>query len=181
MATYIPPGFDATKWNDPNYHSVKYDTGRSLQQFGASTPAQIQQAVDAVRKAYPTYNLTYGGQGDRVTVDGRPIDVSNSFNTGRGTLQWGDWTAGPGGSAPSGPGAAGLRAPSIPGQPTAAEFTHNVQAVHGLPPDVLQRVAALTEQLWAARNAHAPAQVTQAYETSINDIVNRALQSVMAI
>lgn len=172
----VPLGFDIQKWQNPQYHSLKYDTGRALQQYGTQNSGQIQAAVNAVKALYPQYDVSYGGQGDRLMIGGRPVDVSQGFASGRGRLNWQDaGSAAANGGVPAyvPPGTSyqypGFQAPQIPGQPTAGNLANNVLATlfpNGTAP------AGLLDQLLALYQQWVGAQNKVPIEAQINALLN---------
>jgi hypothetical protein len=101
------PGWDQTKFADPNHQTPKYGVGRILQQF-PPTVAGLTQALPQIQKAYP--GTTFNGK-DKLTIpvgDGRvlTIDALQGASQGGGAWQWIDLdaAAAAAGSAPGGTG-----------------------------------------------------------------------------
>jgi hypothetical protein len=104
-----PPGWDQTKWSDPNHQTPKYAWGRITQD---DDPNDIEQML----KAYP--GAQFDGK-DKITgIPGLgPIDVYQGASTGLNKPQWYDMNAAAaegGGQAPQG----GM--PSVGGMPNFA-------------------------------------------------------------
>lgn len=102
----VPPGWDATKWNDPNHKTPKYVVGRILAKYPPTT-AGLQQAIPELQAAFP--GLTFNGK-DKVNVPGLgEIDVLQGASSGGVAWQWIDEAnAGNGsGAVPPNPGEPG--------------------------------------------------------------------------
>lgn len=102
----VPPGWDATKWNDPNHKTPKYVVGRILAKYPPTT-AGMQQAIPELQAAFP--GLTFNGK-DKINVPGLgEIDVLQGASSGGTAWQWIDEAnAGNGtGANPGNPGEPG--------------------------------------------------------------------------
>lgn len=107
------PGWDATKWNDPNHKTPKYVIGRILAKYPPSA-AGLQQAkaeIEATGLArvtgHDTITLAPGVEGG-----GHLVDVGQNFSSGQNMAWWwGDTSATPQGGAGGGAGAPGTTMP----------------------------------------------------------------------
>lgn len=96
-----PPGWDQTKWSDPNHQTPKYGVGRILNKY-PPTVAGLQQALAEVQKAYP--GTTSDGK-DKLNIPGvGTIDVLVGASQGGVSWAWQD-TAAQQGQAQGGPDA----------------------------------------------------------------------------
>lgn len=73
------PGFDLTKWQDPNFHDAKYDYGHAASALGGAGETQIPLIMNYLRDM--GYNVEWSG-GDHAVVDGIPIDLSEDYGPG---------------------------------------------------------------------------------------------------
>lgn len=72
----VMAGWEATKWNDPNYVSPKYAVGKILSNYPANVGG-LQQAFADIQRAYP--GSTFDGK-DKVMIPGvGTIDVGQAF------------------------------------------------------------------------------------------------------
>ena len=113
-----PPGWDPTKWADPDHHTVKYDAAAFLHDLTkpSEIAAMVKSAAFQARFPGATFNdkdkIDFGS----VTEDGVPVgvvDVLMRADQGGDTSAGLWWGAGPTGGAtgPPGPAAPGPAAP----------------------------------------------------------------------
>lgn len=79
------PGWDQTKWGNPNKHDAKYDAGRLMASLGAPTADNLQQVVTYLNAH--GHQASFGG-GDAMTVDGIPIDAIRDVGGPNAAWQW---------------------------------------------------------------------------------------------
>lgn len=97
-AGQAPPGWDATKWNDPNHQTPKYGVGRILSGFPPTVDG-LKSAMADIEKAYP--GTTFNGK-DTINVPGvGPVDVLQSAGSGGVAWRWGPKDGGEAGAAPA--------------------------------------------------------------------------------
>jgi hypothetical protein len=86
--TYNPnavSGYDPAKWADSLHQTPKYVVGRILSGYNLNDPAQLQQAMADIAKAYP--GTTWGGR-DTVNIPGiGEVDVIRDFG-GESGIAW---------------------------------------------------------------------------------------------
>ncbi len=111
------PGWDQTKWSDPNKSDPKYDVGRILAKYPPTT-AGLQQAWPEIQKLYPS--ATFDGKDSISGIPGTlgAVDVLAGASQGGTSWWWGDQgdpniRAGAGGLQPGMPGYGGQ--PGMPG------------------------------------------------------------------
>jgi hypothetical protein len=123
-----PPGWDPTKWADPDHHTVKYDAAAFL--YGLTKPSEIAAMVKsaAFQERFP--GATFDGKDKidfgSVTEDGVQvgvIDVLMRADQGGDTSAGLWWGAGPTGGAtgPTGPAGPATAGPAGPGPAGPAE------------------------------------------------------------
>jgi hypothetical protein len=123
-----PPGWDPTKWADPDHHTVKYDAAAFL--YGLTRPSEIDAMVKSApfQERFP--GATFDGKDKidfgSVTEDGVPvgvIDVLMRADQGGDTSAGLWWGAGPTGGAtgPTGPAGPATAGPAGPGPAGPAE------------------------------------------------------------
>jgi len=102
VGTYMPQGYDQTKWNDPNKHDPKYDVGRILSQYVPNS-AGLQQAAPALK----ALGYTVSGKDTITGPDGTVYDVGQGFSaagtTGQGNWYWNPTTGAGGAPLPTSP------------------------------------------------------------------------------
>ena len=81
----VMPGWDATKWADPNKHDAKYDAGHLMQQLGAPTPDHLNQVAQMLQKE--GHQVSWDG-GDGLTVDGVTIDAIKGLHSNNPEWAW---------------------------------------------------------------------------------------------
>jgi hypothetical protein len=117
------PGWDQTKWANPDHTTAKYTVGRILSQYGAS-PQALQQALPQIQAAIP--GTTIVGV-DSLNIPGIGIvDVGGNFE-GQGSQNW--WW-GPDSEQGAGGGGAGAGAGAGTGSGTGmgGEFGDSIRA-----------------------------------------------------
>jgi hypothetical protein len=84
VSQQAPPGFDQSKWNDPNKHDPKYDVGRILSKYPSST-----EGLQAAMQELGPLGYRMSGKDSIIGPDGIPIDVGFAFGSGQGShWQW---------------------------------------------------------------------------------------------
>lgn len=81
----VPPGFDSTKWNDPNKSDPKYDAGHAVQQNPNITAQEMQALLD---KKYPGKYKAYGSDSVVETDTGDIYDFKKGSKEGLNQPQW---------------------------------------------------------------------------------------------
>jgi len=105
-----PPGFDQTKWADPNHQTPKYVVGRLIVESGGDKDAFAAKLA----QAYP--GATFNGK-DKISIPGvgNNIDVFRGASAGINAPQWlPEENQGGGGGEASGAHAAGGGGSAIP-------------------------------------------------------------------
>jgi hypothetical protein len=104
QAGAVPPGWDATKWNNPNHQTPKYGVGRILSNF-PPTVEGLTAAFPDIEKAYP--GATFNGK-DKLTIPGvGTVDVLQGASKGGEAWRWGAEDGGGGAPAQASGRAAG--------------------------------------------------------------------------
>lgn len=87
--TQALPGWDQTKWSDPNKSDPKYDVGRILAKYPPTT-AGLQQAWPEIQALYP--GATFDGKDSISGIPGTlgAVDVLQGASQGGTAWWWGD-------------------------------------------------------------------------------------------
>lgn len=94
-----PPGWDQTKWSDPNHQSPKYAVGRILVANGdLRDPNNRTKAIEDIKKAYP--GTQFNGK-DKISIDGGKtwVDIFGGASAGVYSPAWQPDEGSSGGSA----------------------------------------------------------------------------------